>query len=485
MKKEWFIFKGTSHHGPYTLQELAELMESGELSLQSLVWKEGTEKWEAVGKIPELMNFFEKGDAPAKAAAPSKSVLPMQPILPELPEDEAPPTLPPFLSSKTQVDPVVATSLLDLDDMPPPIPLDALLSEKGERKIAEKQLPSGPQKNVRKALFAFVAVILIFLIGQFVSNEWGAKSEIKVKGVMPVYLDRLQDTANQTSPNVLVTMALSLDGKTIWVSTNKSGTIASVFHLRSLPKRVLGNQEVSLSLKGLIQDHLGKFEKMQMTEGSQFVPGEYKVHFSGRKIHWINKNIKILSSFEIFRKLNTSYNYQGDALIYAGTPREFEKKIIEYHDTVLGEKLKPYHDKLERLQTFQSLLNKAAEDYLLILEKISKGSEIKQFEENYLREVAPIIQSLVIAANDISQNKAFQEEDFRNPIAPYKEQIHLGKQIGELASDMITETKKLNKISGKDKNLLKTRFESRYRAIKLQLDINIVKVQDYIKQISN
>jgi len=254
--------------------------------------------------------------------------------------------------------------------------------------------------------------------------------------------------------------------------------------MQSIPKRILGNQSTALTVKGIIVDHLGKFEKMQLTEGSQFVPGDYKIQFTGRKIHWLNKRFKTLSQFSLFRKLNTSYNYEGEALIYAGTPREFEKKIIEYHETILGEKLKPYQDKLERLETFQSLLHKAAEDYLAILDKISKGSEIKQFEDKYLREISPIIQSLVNAASDISQNKAFQEEDFRNPIAPYKEQIHLGKQIGEMASDMITETRKIKKLSAKDKNLLKVRFQNRYQVIKLQLDINITKLKNHMQNIS-
>lgn len=484
MKKEWYIFKGTSHHGPYSLQELSEFMTSGELTLQSLVWKEGTEKWEAVGKIPEILSFLEKGSVPepkVEAAKPVEAVeLPELPDLPELPEDDTPPSLPPFLSSNAPK----AIKEEVSEEMPPPVPLDALLMTKGEKKPVESLVERASLKNGRKLLLAGVAVVVISLVGWFISNEWTTKSEINIKGIMPVYLERLQETANLSTPSLVVTMALSLDGKSIWVSTNKSGTIATIIKMQSLPKRILGNGPVSLTVKGIIDEHLGKFDKMQMTEGTQFVPGEYKIHFTGRKIHWINKNFKMLSGLSIFRKLNTSYNYQGDALIYAGTPREFEKKILEYHEAVIGEKLKPYQDKMERLQTLQSLLNKTAESYLLALEKMTKGSEIKQFEDQYLREISPIVQSLVIAANDISQNKAFQEEDFRNPIAPYKEQIHLGKQIGEMASDMITETKKTKNLTVKDKNLLKARFENRYRAIKLQLDINITKLQAYMQSMS-
>ena len=468
MKKEWFIFRGTHHHGPYSLAELVEFLKSEELSTQSLIWKEGSEKWEAVAKIPEVMTAFE---GPVKKA---------EPALPELPsdDDEMPPMPPPSLSPKQTTKQKAPIEEMD-DELPPPIPLDALLQTKTS--IGEPKAKPSP-RNWRAGLFAMAALLLIGLIAWFAFFEPG-KTSIKIKGLMPVYLERLQETAESKSPAIMFSLALSLDGKTIWVSTNKSGVVLAKIKLTSLPKRVLGQQTVVVLTQGVIRDHVGKFDRMDLLEGNQFTPGEYKVHLEGRKIHFLNEKFPFLNSFSFTKKLNSRIKYEGDALIYSGIPREFEKKLIDYHSTMLNEKLKPFQDKLERLTTFQSLLNQTAENYLLTLDKIKKGSEMNDFETQYQQNVSPIIQNLVLAAHDISNNPAFKE-DFRNPIAPYKDQIQLGKQIGEMASDMITETRKLKKVSEKDKAQLKSKFESRYRTIKVQIDLNIKLLNEQIKKLS-
>ncbi len=465
MNKEWFIFKGTHHLGPFSLKEMADFYETGVLTAQSLVWKEGADKWEALSRTDELQKYIQ-----------SQVVVVVSPkvSLPDLPEDDAPPSLPPFLGAP-------------IADEPPPVPLDAFLDPEGLKRYERKN--EGPvaaawKKNGQRLMLGAFALIFIGFVGWFINQEFKSSSQIKIKGIMPVYLERLQETASLTSPSFMVTMALSLDGKTLWVSTNKAGNIQSVIKMRSLPKRILGKDEVALTIKGQIRDHLGKMDKMFLTEGSQFVPGEYKVQFTGKKIHYLNQKIRFLSNVSFFKNLNSTFNFQGDALIYAGTPREFEKKLLDYRESLMTEKLRPYQDKLERLQTFVALLNKTGENYLLVLDKARKGSDVQSFEVTYMTEISPIVQSLVVAANDISKDKNFKEEDFRNPIAPYKEQIQLGKLIGELASDMITETGKFKKLDDRDRARLRLKFGNRYSTIKSQIEINIVKVEAHIKQLS-
>lgn len=469
MNKEWFIFKGTHHQGPFSLAEMAAFYEKGELTAQTLVWKEGAEKWEALVRTPELMAQLEKSAESAVSKQESRSVLP------DLPEDDMPPLLPPILG--TQKSAPAKTN--PAEDLPPPIPLDALLDSKSENK---KMSRFG--QTFSKAALALLALGFIVFVGWFITQEMSGGDQIKIKGIMPVYLERLQETAGVTTPAVMVSMALSLDGKTLWVTTNKSGTINTVIKLSSLPKRILGSEEVGLTVKGVINNHLGRMDRMVLTAGKQFVPGEYKIQFTGKKIHFLNEKLKFLSNIPFFKKLNSTYTFQGDTLIYAGTPREFEKKLLDYRESLLNEKLRPYHDKLERLKTFSSLLQKSAQEYFALLAKMKKGSEISAFEVTYMSEVSPIVQSLVGAAYDILQNKKFQEEDFRNPIAPYKEHITFGKLIGELASDMITETKKVKTMTEKQRAQLTTKFGSRYSTINSQIDINIRKLEAHIKTIN-
>lgn len=467
MNKEWFIFKGTHHLGPFSLEEMEEFFAVGEINAQSLVWREGAEKWEALGKTRDLA-FLIKPKTPDLPPIPTN--------LPPLPMDDddlPPPTPPGFLHSGVS-DVIV--------DEPPPIPLDAILNPKG-RTFNKPQ--STLTLNSPKVLLAVLATVFVVVMAWFFMNEKSSSIQLRVKGVMPVYVEKLQETAAQKTPSISVAMALSLDGKTLYASTNKEGEILSIIKLQSLPKRLLGTEDVEIMVRGAIKNHLGEFGRMQLTKGSQFVPGEYNVDFTGRKLHFLNRKFKFLNKYAFFKKLNTDYTYTTSALIYSGTPREFEKKITEYKDTIVNEKLKPLTDKLERMQTFLSILNKTVEDYLLALEGLNKPKDISKYEAQYIKEISPIIQSMVLAAVDLQKKMESDETDTRNKLASYGTQVQLGKLIGELGSDMITETEKMKKITTADKIKLKSRFEARYKFIKSQVDSHITKLQSEIQKISN
>ena len=467
MNKEWFIFKGTHHLGPFSLEEMEEFFAVGEINAQSLVWREGAEKWEALGKNRELSFIISKNKKPE---------------LPPLPIDEDEADLPP---ATPPVRPVSSREKLaeELSDEPPPIPLDAILNPKGRT----FNKPESVFATNRPRLFlALIVSAFVVVMAWFFMNEKSSAINLRVKGVMPVYVDKLQETAAQKTPSISVAMALSLDGKTLYASTNKAGEILSIIKLQSLPKRILGTEDVEIMVRGAIKDHLGVFAKMQLTKGPQFVPGEYNVDFTGRKLHFLNQKFKFLNKYGLFKKLNTDFTYTTTALIYSGTPREFEKKILEYKELITTEKLKPLTDKLERMQTFLSILNKTMEDYLLILETLKRSKDISKYETKYIKEISPIIQSLILAAVDLQKKTESDDEaDTRFRLASYGSQVQLGKQIGELGSDMITETLKLKSVSAAEKTKLKSRFEQRYKIIKSQIDGHITKLQAEIQKISN
>jgi hypothetical protein len=480
MNKEWFIFKGTHHQGPYSVKEMEEFFKTGELTAQSLVWKEGAEKWEALAKTSEFLFFTGEVAPPAipvSAQAPAAKIAakPQFATLPNIPDDDLPPPMPPgFLGGSVEA---------DAPDMPPPVPLDAILHPSGVTREFKKQsnLFSSSPKLLLGILFGLFAIVVAW----FLLNEQNSAIKLRVKGIMPIYLEKLQETATQNTPSINLALALSLDGKTVFASTNKDGEILSIIKLKSLPKRTLGTEDVELVVRGVIKDHLGEFSRMQLTKGPQFVPGEYSVEFTGRRLHFLNRKFKFLNDIDFFKGLNTNYTYETQALIFAGTPREFEKKMLEYSETIVNEKLKPYTDKLERFQTFLSLLNKTVEDYLLALDGMTKPKDIANYEAKYIKEISPVVQSLVVEAHEISkkENTAVLTNESSN-VATYSQQVLVGKQMGELASDMITETGKLKKLGPAEKAQLKTKFELRYKNIKTQIDNHIKILQEEIQKIS-
>ncbi len=76
MKAEWFYAKNKQKVGPVTEEQLKELVRSGELSRNDMVWKEGMAKWTEAGQVEGLF------PAPANLTAGP----------PPLPPDEPAPT---------------------------------------------------------------------------------------------------------------------------------------------------------------------------------------------------------------------------------------------------------------------------------------------------------------------------------------------------------------------------------------------------------
>lgn len=480
MNKDWFIFKGTHHLGPFSVEEIAAFFGSKEISAQTLIWKEGAEKWEPLNKVPAFSFLFQKEvPKPAPAVERRKTAV----------AEEAPPPLPhiPVLPKKVPAavlaEAEAEAEVMD-DELPPPIPLDAILDPKGEQKLNfDRPKVAARSSRASKYIFFGVAVVFILLVGWFGLNEKNAAINFRLKGVMPVYLERLEMTATKNTPKFEVAMALSLDSNTLYASTNYDGEIAAVIKLTSVPRRVLGTEEVGVTVKGEFNNHLGKFTRMILTQGTRFLPGDYKVHVEARQAHFINRHFKSLSGISFFKSLNKTYSYDGEALIYPGTPREFEKKMADYKESMLAELQKPFLDKLERIQTFESILNQTSQNYLMELEKAKNGKAINSFEKKFVKEISPLLQSLVVKAHELSQDPKFNEEGRPGVISPYKEQVLLGKQIGEMASDMITKTTAVKKLGDKEKLALKNEFDRRARAIKMQIDLNARQLEQELAKI--
>ena len=116
MNKEWFIFKGTHHLGPFSVEEIEKFYLASEIDGQTKIWKEGAEKFEPLSSIKTFQFLFHKiSDTQIVADGPPD--LPNIPKLPKIP-----------LEANTHRE-AGQIQLFD-NDLPPPIPLDAFLKHK-------------------------------------------------------------------------------------------------------------------------------------------------------------------------------------------------------------------------------------------------------------------------------------------------------------------------------------------------------------------
>ena len=449
MNKIWYIFKGTHHLGPFSVEEIEAFYLAKEINDQTQCWKEGDEKWEKLSLISTFSFLHNNEDSPPP--------LPYIPALPSMPSNE----------------------IDDDEDVPPPVPLDALLNSKSsERSINFSGPKSSQSSQFSKISFAIGAFLFAVILGWYFYSQNENAVAFRIKNLMPIYLEKLEMTAENPSSRFEVALALSLDNLTLWGSTNYDGDILTAIELRSVPKKVLGTEDVVVRVRGEFNNHLGRLSRMVLTQGSKFLPGEYSFHVEARKTHFINRKFKSLSAIPFFKSLNKSYSYDGVALIYAGTPREYEKRMADYSISIIAEMLKPLQDKLEHIKTLESILNGTSQNFIMELERAKTGKGMGRFENKFIKEFSPLLEALILKASELSKDYVNGE------IAPYREQVLLGKQIGELASDMITKSTKYKKFITKDKTELKAEFDRRAKNIKLQIDMNVRKLEDQILKIS-
>lgn len=105
MKNEWFYSKVGTQHGPTTLEELRVLLQSGQLSRESLVWRQGMGDWTPASAVADLWEKPVVADvavpaAPSVESAVAPAPAPFVALVPASPSLPVPPT--PFMTPQQQ-----------------------------------------------------------------------------------------------------------------------------------------------------------------------------------------------------------------------------------------------------------------------------------------------------------------------------------------------------------------------------------------------
>ncbi|MDE6689879.1 MAG: DUF4339 domain-containing protein, partial [Prevotella sp.] len=59
-----FVFIGGQQYGPYDYPTLQKLVPTGQLTPQTLVWKQGMAAWTPAEQVPELQSLFAPATPP-------------------------------------------------------------------------------------------------------------------------------------------------------------------------------------------------------------------------------------------------------------------------------------------------------------------------------------------------------------------------------------------------------------------------------------
>ncbi len=477
MKKEWFVFQGKHHIGPFSIKEIEKMLASEEVKKNSLIWKEGEKDWVELQKCEDFAFMFnpEVLDMP-----PLPKEILDQKVSKKLPYRKKPqvPDLPMSVLKEIPIIPIenkkIHTQIIENVDSlmegdgPPPVPLDEFVKIPHlENKTRTKFI--GVKKDSNSKIL-FFSLILAFLLVTLWYMKVAKESTVKlyVKGILPTHLEALEATASSQSLGREFKLALSMNGKKIYLSTNSAQEMSLNLSLQSVPKNILGHNPVQLKLRGKAMNHLASFDKVTVLNEGSFVPGRYSVELTGVAIHPLISYFPILNQFSFTRNFNEKLEYHFEDLIYSGPAKEFDQKLSTFRDNLKIELSRPINLRLEKLMTLKSMIEKLSLQLDSTLRTSKKSKDLKSYEKFYTAEVLPLVDQVL---------KSTPDSD--------KSLLEVLQIFGVVHSDLIFELSKIKKIDGvfigKIEQLKIEKYNqlnSKIDNLKKELEIELDKIKD-------
>lgn len=429
--------------------------------------REGDHEDDNEDEIPEYLEGYEgelpheEGDYIAKTPKQLlKTILPAGEITEET--SEVVPLLPPLPPEASEYD-FEDQEEVEFEEGPPelpPLPVEPLYEsefEEDQKDYQEEDTGSfdiateeGPSQ-MKFYLSAGLGLLgLIFFI-VYLTNL--SDSPAQVFGVSKGDKEAILSVIDRPFTGTpLYRLRPSKDLTSLWFGSNYPHDGNLSLKLNSKRGKVLGEGHVEMVAESEYRNGVSHFDEIEITKGGKILPGEYKytAHFTpgGTKLKWFEllKNLPFFKSLKTFKGVEKDFTVQGSlSLIPYGQDR-FKAELKEYRERIAKNVVAPLKERLQRYKTFLSLLEQIRILYINTMRRITKGKSIALFEERYNNEIGPMYRDLIIDTNKRHLSLINIDEDLSSE---YFSLLKFGKEIGGLASDMVTETRTKRKLGRK------------------------------------
>lgn len=325
-------------------------------------------------------------------------------------------------------------------------------SEFSEFEVDEKTIWSQRKKIVMGSIVALI--ILITAINVFSDK----KMIPSLKALKTAEAKRLMMAVN-SDLKIKVAVSPSEDGREIWFASNQKGP--GIFHIKltSINGRVMSDEEIEVVGKTEFNNYVGVFRFLKIKKGLKVEPGEYKMEgkmiLTGRKARLYNylKESSLFSSF--VKDSETSFDIEKEVRISKYQGEQFETQLKEYYANRKLDKVRPLMERVQKFRTLITLAEDMIQLYKEEIEKVNVGKDIRSFEVRYSKEIGPLLQGLILENHKISVGLPDKESE---EYADYANLLSFGRQLGEMASDMVTTTGVKPKVTAKTRARLITDF---------------------------
>ncbi len=484
----WFFFKGEQHRGPYSTEEMINLFNLEVIGPWDLVWREGMGSWRAFSEQEEFGALL--GDVPQESA-PEVAPLTQQPQLPNGPT-------PPELSAADEID--LALKEVDETVLPPlpakeevPAPpaqekeIKIEIEEKEEEETEEEQEEKETAIATTNTGWGKVAAAIAFVLALVVSGFWFLTFDLQTYdliGLEAADVDSFNRVLVEESQSHLVRM--TTDGNVIWAAV--PGIIEGEAHIKisSLPGRVLSTDPIELSARAQMVQSLAPFRRFDFTLGQQWVRGEYSYQLYIRPSGSLARLASVLApvigdSWDWVKIHSRGHTFTGTLTRFEGSARQFETDLVAFKEKIWESLSTPLVTRIEKYQTLERMALRLRGLWLGQLGRAKNGKDFSQFDRTYGREVAPVLQKLVLDSHRLAQAQQNQ-----SPLIAhlFREIEQYGKEVGRVASELSALPREIKRIDSGNREQLRSQFEELWQPMAAPITQRLQALEDELVQLT-
>ncbi len=236
---------------------------------------------------------------------------------------------------------------------------------------------------------------------------------------------------------------LADSGQNILVTSNYSNDYFINVQIESVKRKVLSDSSIKLHSQGLLSSNTSELKNFNFYLGTKIQPGLYNINVSGRDLGLKGKIILQLQKLKIFNFIDAikyytpDFEYRNSFFLAHNDGTETIESIKQYNKDLVRKLRQPVLDTIENLKTFITLSNKV----LSIFKKSINSHSVKflaknSFEKKYAKNVAPILQNMIVN-NKMAKKVSVSSLEIKiSPEVTSDELFDYGKNISALSTKM-------------------------------------------------
>lgn len=378
---KWYIIYPHGHEGPYSLEYLEKKLQDQLINNQIKIWCEGL-----------------KAELTLEAVLASLASAPNKNTSSALAADDGPPPLPPLPLEEEEKEEEKVSVLRE------------------ELKVESSATPS--QEKQRKTAVVFFVFLLIFslLSGTFYLGQKNKKemSILRPQGMSLKLVDKINDYLTFRGWNeALFFKEFVSDGyQSIWLASASFHTCDVFAHFKSQKDKLLSmsDEDIEFEAKGILKNHLVRFEKIDFVEGRRMTPGMYDMEIKASNCQWDGL---IAKAMNLFKTPAEAYSSKMSVILYVNGADEFKELL----DKVTRKKLEKaiqeqnqvelfWQGIQEKLQTLLAITLQIEQFFIDFMKKDSRSFHIEfpMMVNDYTKKYGDFLTNFVV-----SNEESFKE----------------------------------------------------------------------------